>query len=67
MNKKQLYAIAYNYTKLKHKRQLEFLKATGRINDYNQSKYSTPTRYINAKNLNREYLDFCQKNNLKAY
>jgi hypothetical protein len=67
MNKKQLYAIAYNYTKQKHNRQYEFLKATGRINDYNNSKYKTTTTYILYNNLTKEYYDYCIKNNLKPY
>lgn len=67
MNKRQLNAIARNYTRLKHKRQLEFLTAINRLNDFNRSKYKTPTTYINANDLNREYLDFCRANNLKAY
>lgn len=67
MNKRQLNAIARNYTKLKHKRQLEFLMAINRLGDYNKSKYNSPTRYLNAKNLNMEYLNYCQRNNLKAY
>lgn len=67
MNKRQLNAIARNYVRLKHQRQLEFLKATNRLNDYNQSKYKTPTTYIDAKDLYRDYLNYCKVNNLKAY
>ena len=67
MNKSQLNAISYNYTKQKHKKQLEFLKDTNRIDDYNKSKYKTTTTYIFYKNLKNEYYEFCKKNNLKIY
>jgi hypothetical protein len=67
MNKRQLNAIAYNYTQQKHNRQYEFLKATNRVGDFNKSKYKTTTRYILYNNLNKEYYDFCRKNNLKVY
>lgn len=67
MNKRQLNAIARNYIRLKHQRQLEFLTAINRLNDFNRSKYKTPTTYINANNLNFAYVDYCQKNNLRVY
>jgi hypothetical protein len=67
MNKRQLIAISHNYTKLKHKRQLEFLEATNRLEDYSKSKYKTPTTYIRHNDLNLDYYDYCKKNNLKAY
>lgn len=67
MNKRQLNAIAYNYTRLRHKRELEFLTATNRLEDYNKSKYKTPTTYILHNNLNREYVEFCKKNGFKVY
>jgi len=67
MNKRQLNAIAYNYTRLKHNRQFEFLEYTNRVGDYNNSKYKSTTTYIIYNNLTSEYYDFCRKNNLKAY
>lgn len=67
MNKRQLNAIAYNYTRQRHKRQLEFLEATNRLDDFNKSKYKTPTTYIRHNDLNFDYYIFCKKNNLKAY